>query len=128
MFKKLLLTTVFALTLPQAAFAQNDITGVVGEYFVRTSEGGGDGRFYFRLSGGVASSQLDGCMAGQPEHVTWDIDVGTGVAAEMMAMVKRSREEGKQIRVLGMHNVCAGGQSQTGDTVFEIVPNWQPGS
>lgn len=123
----LLLAAAVALS-PLTALAQNDVIGVVGDYYIRDMENGAESRFYFRLNGGVSSSQLEPCMTGSPNDMVWDINMAAAVAPEMIAMVKRSREEGKAIRVIGTHTVCQSGQSQYGDTAFEMIPNWQPGS
>lgn len=128
-FTKITLAAI-ALTLSPLTFAQNDVTGVVGDYYVRDVENGAESRFYFRLNGGVSESEssLESCMGASAGDMTWDINVTSAVAAEMMALVKKSREEMKPIRVLGTHTVCDGGGAEYGDTAFEIMPNWQPGA
>lgn len=128
MLKKI---TAIAITaaLSFSSMAQadtNDLSGIVGDYFVRTANG--DTRIYFRLNGGITDGSAATCMGAAAGDIDWDIPVNAVTLDSTMALIRASREGMKPIRVIGQADVCASGGTPYGDTVFEISPNWQPGT
>lgn len=113
-----------SITTVMPAMAENDVYGIVGDYYLRTHDG--DTRFYFRLNGGVGQENLESCMQGSAEDMVWDVPLGTAISDHVIDLVKASREGRKQIRVIGKNDVCASGEPQYGDAIFEVMPLWEP--
>ncbi len=116
----LALATTFSCISTGVSAQQNDATGYVGDIFYRANAT--EQRVYFRLN--VAAANLAPCMADQ--DITWDLPLNSQVTDYMHKVVLKSREEQKEIRIMGSDDICNQEGVQTGDTVFELVPNWNP--
>jgi hypothetical protein len=120
---KLLLIMVMALTFSVNALAQNDLYGTVGDIFYRAGNNVNDpAQLYFRLN--VTSGTTESCILNSSD-ITWHVDLDSKLSDKIISVLEKSREEAKEVRILGMHDVCSGGTTET-DNVFEIIPNWQP--
>jgi hypothetical protein len=123
--KNLLLTLALVMTtsFTTSAFAQNDVYGSVSEIHYRAGNTTNDpSQLYFRLN--VTGGNTEPCML-NGTNITWNVDLDSKLHGQIISLLEKSREETKEIRVLGMHNVCDGSVTES-DTVFEISPNWNP--
>jgi hypothetical protein len=119
-----ILSTVVILTSMQT-FAQNDVYGTVGDMYYRqgvsvTSE---EDQVYFRMN--VSSGTPESCMTNGTD-ITWYVDLNSVNADKVIALLEKSRNEMKEIRVLGRDNICTTGQATESDFIFEVMPNWNP--
>lgn len=119
-----LLTSVVLLVSTQT-FAQNDIYGTVGDIFYRSgaSVESEEDQVYFRMN--VSSGTPENCMSNGTD-ITWHVDLSSVHSDRIIELIEKSRNEMKEVRILGRYNVCSTGQSTETDFIFEIIPNWNP--
>jgi hypothetical protein len=125
MNKITLILAVVLSMISSVVVAQNDVYGHVGDIFYRqgASVESEQDQVYFRMN--VSSGTAEGCMANGTE-ITWYVDLTSVNADRVIKLLEKSREEQKEIRLLGRDDVCSDGQSKESDYIFEVMPNWNP--
>jgi hypothetical protein len=119
-----LFTAVVILTSAQT-FAQNDVYGTVGDMYYRqgVSIQSEEDQVYFRMN--VSGGTPESCMTNGTD-ITWHVDLNSVNADRVIALLEKSRNEMKEIRILGRNDICSDGQPKETDFIFEVMPNWNP--